>query len=84
MKIKFSGDIERGRKPNQSRLFVCRSSKSCTSNILETIYCVRLKLPGLLVEVVELTKTLYFHPNAAASTAAKAMGIKVKKNLGNI
>jgi len=47
---------------------VCRFSKGCNSNVLGTVWCVNLKLTGLVVRDVELTRRKYFHPNATAST----------------
>ena len=51
---------------------VCMLSKGCNSNILGTVWAVKLQLTGLFGRDVELTKTKYLHPNSAASTDTTA------------
>ena len=49
---------------------VCRLSKGCNTNILGTVWCVKLKLTGLVVRDFKLTTRKCFHPNATASIHA--------------
>ena len=71
-KVKFSRYFEGEDKLNQNTPSVCRLSKGCNSNILGTVWFVKLKLIGLFVKDVELTKRKYLHPNATASTHTTA------------
>jgi len=68
MKGTFSVSFEGGPELTYKTSSVCRLSNGCNSNILGTVRCVKLKLTGLDVRDVELTKTKYFQPNTAAST----------------
>jgi hypothetical protein len=68
MKVKFSRNFEGGDELNQNMPSMCRLSKGCSSNILGTVWCVKLKLIGLVERDVELTKRKYLHPNVTAST----------------
>ena len=72
MKGKISKKMRGKCEPNQNTSSVCRWSKECNSNILGTVWCVELKLTGLVVRNVELTKRKYLHPNATASTHTTA------------
>ena len=63
MKEKFSRIFEEDYELNQDRPSVCRLSKECNSNILGTVRRVKLKLTGLVVRDVELTKRKYLHSN---------------------
>ena len=64
----FSRNFEEGRRENHNTPSVCRLSEGFNSNILGTVWCVKLKLTGLVVRDVELTKRKYLYPNATAST----------------
>ena len=44
----------------------------CNSNILGTVWCVKLKLTGLVVRDVELTKRKNLHLSATVSTHTAA------------
>ena len=68
MKVKFSRNFEGEEELNQSTPSVCRLSDGCSSNILGTVWCVKLKLTGVVVRDVVLTKRKYLHPNATAFT----------------
>ena len=72
MKVKFSRNLEGKDELNHNTVSLCRLSKGCNSNILGTVWCVKLKLTGLVVRDVELTKRKYLHPNATASTHTTA------------
>jgi len=45
-------------------------SKGCNSNILETVWCVTLKLIRHVLEYVKVIERKYLHPNATDSTHA--------------
>ena len=51
---------------NNNTQSVCKLSKGRISNILGTVCCVKLKLTGLFVRNVDLTKRQYLHPIATA------------------
>ena len=69
MKVTFSRNFE-GEMPTESHHAVCRLSKGCNSNILEKVWCMKLKLTRLVVRDVERTKRKYQHFNPTASTHA--------------
>ena len=48
---------------------LCRFSKGSNSNVLGTIWCVKLKLPRLVVGDVEQTKPLHTYAIASTHTA---------------
>jgi len=51
---------------------VCRLLKGSNKNIIGTVWFVKLKLTGLHLRNVELTKRKYVHCNATASTHTTA------------
>ena len=53
---------------NHITLSVFRLPKGRNINILETVWCVKLKLTGLVVGDTEVTKRKYLHPTDFAST----------------
>ena len=53
---------------NQITPSVCRLSKGSISYILGTIWCIKLKLTGLVVGDVELHERQYLYPNTTSST----------------
>jgi hypothetical protein len=57
-----------GGELNHNTLSVCRLSKGRYTNILRTVWFVKLKLTGLVVGDVELTKSKYLHPSVTVST----------------
>ena len=61
MKVKFSRNFEGEGELNHNAPSVCRLSKRCNRNILGTVWCVNLKLTGLVVTDVKLTKRKYYH-----------------------
>ena len=68
MKLKLSRDLKGEGELNHNAPSVCRLSKGCNNYILGTVWYVNLKLAGLVVRDVELTKRKYLYPNATAST----------------
>ena len=68
MKVKFPRNFEGEGELNHNMPFVFMLSKGCNSNILGTVWCVKLKLTGPVVRDVEQIKSKCLHPNATAST----------------
>ena len=68
MKVKFSRNFEGEGERNHNTPSVCSLSKVCNSNVIETTWCVKLKLTGFVVRDVEQTNEKKLHPNATAST----------------
>jgi hypothetical protein len=72
IKVKFSGNFGRESELNHITPSVCRLSKGDISNFLGTVWCVKLKLTGLVVGGVELTKRRYLHFDTTFSTLTTA------------
>ena len=59
IKWTFLESIERDGELNQNTPFVWKLSKGLIDNMLGTVWCLKLKLTGLVVGDVELTKRQY-------------------------
>jgi hypothetical protein len=68
MKVEFSVDFEKGRLTESEKALLIQVVQRCNSNILGIVWWGKLKLTGIVVRDVKLTKRIYLQPASTAST----------------